>query len=339
MRVEPSLALCGLLLGCAVNIGQNDDGPSKPSSDVPALHGCLPLADRAAAVTGRISELSLPDQSTLVLADSANVDGVVSSVGFANALPDCLSASTPLSARPIVDLSALGVASVALPLAAVSGSETFLYFSAQHSDGFASDGIGVARWNAENQRFDALALLWTADRPSYGSAAARVGDWVYVLGGLPARFLSADIYLARVPSAAIAEPSAYEYWQGGGNFGPDADSALPLVEGGSAPSLAFSAARERFILLYATPFAQEITVRSGLSVSGPWSAPYVLGQCDLPSSDPSAFCGDLTLFPELSSDTEIAFTQGVASFARPAASTAQDSWTRLVRAPWPENLP
>lgn len=339
MRVEPSLALCGLLLGCAVNIGHKDDGTSKPSSDAPQLHGCLPLADRAMAVTGRILQLSLPDQSSLVVAASASIDGAESSVGFADAQPDCLSASTPLSARPIIDISMLGVASVALPLAAVSASETFLYFSAQHSDGLASDGIGVARWDADNQRFNALALLWTADRPSYGSAAAVVGDQVYVLGGLPARFLSADIYLARVASAAIAEPSAYEYWQGGGNFGPDADSALPLIEGGSAPSLAFSAARQRFILLYATPFAKEITVRSGLSVSGPWSAPHVLGLCDLPSRDPSSFCGDLTLFPELSSDTEIAFAQGVASFARPVASTAQDSWTRLVRAPWPEDLP
>jgi hypothetical protein len=339
MRVESSLALCGLLLGCAVNIGQNDGAPPKPSPDAPALHGCLPLADRAAAVTGRVSRLSLPDQSSLVLADSASVDGVASSVGFANAQPDCLSASTPLSARPIIDVSALGLSSVARPLAAVSGSETFLYFSAQHGDGFASDGIGVARWDAENQRFAALALLWTADRPSYGSAAALVGDQVYALGGLPARFLSADIYLARVPLAAIAEPSAYEYWQGGGNFGADADRAVPLVDGGRAPTLAFNAARQRFILLYATPFAKEVTVRSGLSVSGPWSAPYALGQCDLPSSDPSAFCGDLTLLADLSSDTEIVFTQGVASFSRPAGSTDQDFWTRFVRAPWPENLP
>jgi len=339
MRVEPSLGLCGLLLGCAVNIGHSDDGASKPSSDAPQLHGCLPLADRATSVNGRVSRLDLPDQSSLVLATSATIDGVTSSMGFADAQPDCLSASTPLSARPIIDVSALGLATVALPLAAVGGSETFLYFSAQHRDGFTSDGIGVARWDAENQRFDPLALLWTADRPSYGSAAAQVGDQVYVLGGLPARFLSADIYLARVSSDAIAEPSAYEYWQGGGNFGPDADSALPLVEGGSAPSLAFNAARQRFILLYATPFAKEITVRSGLAISGPWSAPYVLGQCDLPSRDPSSFCGDLTLLPEFGDDGEIAFTQGVASFTRPAASTAQDSWTRLVRAPWPENLP
>src|SRR4051812_41697868 len=109
MRVEPSFTLCGLLLGCAVNIGQNDVGTSKPSSDGPELHGCLPLADRVAAVTGHISQLSLPDQSSLVLADSASVDVAVSSVGFANAQPDCLSASTPLPARPIVDLSALGL--------------------------------------------------------------------------------------------------------------------------------------------------------------------------------------------------------------------------------------
>jgi hypothetical protein len=59
----------------------------------------------------------------------------------------------------------------------------------------------------------------------------------------------------------------------------------------------------------------------------------------LPATDPSSFCGDLALTPDLAADDEIAFTQGVASFARPAQATDQDFWTRLVRTPWPSALP
>ncbi len=160
-----------------------------------------------------------------------------------------------------------------------------------------------------------------------------------MFGGLNARFLSADVYLARVPSAQIAEPSAYEYWQGGGNYGSDPDSALPVVEGGASPSVAWDAARQRWLMLYASPLASDVTVRSGLDVSGPWSAPYTLGACDLPASDPSSFCGDLAIVPELATDGGIAFSQAVATFARPARATDQDFWTRLVRTPWPSALP
>ena len=215
----------------------------------------------------------------------------------------------------------------------------FPVLSADHADGLASDGIGVARWDADGQRFRALSLLWTADRPSYGSAAALVGDQVYVFGGLNARYLSADVYLARVPSAQITDSSAYEYWQGGGNFGADPDLAQPLVEGGQSPSVAWNATQQRWLMLYATPLANELTARSGLDISGPWSAPYTLGRCDLPSSDPSAFCGDLALVPALAPDAQIALTQGVASFARPAGASDQDFWTRLVQVPWPSALP
>jgi hypothetical protein len=338
MRAEIWLALGVLLPGCAIDIGSDAPSPAAAST-APALSGCLLLADRASTLSGRLSLVTLPDQSSLALADSATVDGQESSVGFANASSDCLSGSTPLPARPIIDVSALAAGTRARPLAAVSLDDTFVYFSAEHSDGLGSDGMGVARWDTGAQRFIALTLLWTADRPSYGSAAVLVDDEIYLLGGLAARFLAADVYLARVPSAQIDVASAYEYWQGGGNFGSDPDSALPLVEGGASPSLAFDAERQRWLMLYATPLANELTVRSGLGVTGPWSLPYTLGRCDLPSSDPGSFCGAATLLPALAGAGEIALSQEVNSFARPAQATDADFWTRLVRTPWPSALP
>ena len=164
--------------------------------------------------------------------------------------------------RPIIDASALGANVTARPLAAVSvANVVFLYFSVGHADGLASDGFGIATYDANGQDFIALPLLWTSDRPSYGSAAALVGDEVYVFGGLAARYLSADVYLARVPSAQIVNQSAYEYWQGAGVFGPNPDSAVPLVEGGTEPSVAFDSTRGRWLMLYATPLATDVTVR------------------------------------------------------------------------------
>jgi len=339
MRADASWITSLLLFGCAVHIGSESEPVPAARPPAPALSGCLPLADRATAVTGRVSWATLPDQSALVVADSATVDGATSSVGFRDAGSACLTGGSPLPARPILDLGALAVGSRGRPLAALVAGDTFLYFSADHADGLASDGIGIARWDAGRGVFIALSLLWTADRPSYGSAAALVDDEVYVLGGLGARFLAADVYLARAPSAQIAEPGAYEYWQGGGHFGPDPDRALPLVEAGLSPSLAFDAARQRWLMLYAEPLAREVKVRSGLGVSGPWSMPYTLGLCDLPTSDPGSFCADVALVPELAPDGGLAFTHGVATFSRPAQANDRDFWTRLVRAPWPSELP
>ena len=329
-----------LLAGCSVNIARESDEPAA-QEPMPAFSGCLPLADQVTALSGGVSVLALPDQRTLVVASSATVRGTESSSAFADASGECLTGSNVLAARPIIDCSKLGAALRCHPLGSVgtSPSDVFLYFSADHADDLASDGVGIAHWDAGAERFVADSLLWTSDRPNYGSAAALVEGSVYVFGGIGARFLAADVYLARAPSAQVAEPSAYEYWQGGGSFGSDPDSARPVVEGGLSPSVAFDAAHQRWLMLYATPLADRVTVRTGLGVTGPWSAPYTLGQCDLPTRDPDSFCANLALTPLVAGKGEIAFSQGVASFSRPPHTTDRDYWTRLVRAPWPSDLP
>ncbi len=342
MRAELWLLPCALalLVGCSVNIAHESDAPAAPAP-VPALSGCLPLADAASAVTGGVSILTVPDQRTLVVASSAALDGTVGSAAFGATSGSCLTHGSVLSARPIIDCSKLGATLHCRPLGSVSSTpkDVFLFFSADHSDGLGTDGVGIAHWDESAERFSADSLLWTSDRPDYGSAAALVGESVYVFGALGARFLAADVYLARVPSAQLAEPSAYEYWQGGGSFGSDPDSARPVVEGGLSPSVAWAEAQQRWLMLYATPLADSVTVRTGLGITGPWSAPHTLGRCDLPASDPSSFCANLALTPSLASKSEIAFTQGVASFSRPARATDQDFWTRLLRTPWPSELP
>ncbi len=345
MRAELVLAAClvvlGAVPGCAVNLDPDPPRAGVPD-DAPTLDGCLPLTDRVESLAGRLELMQLVDGSPLAIAASARFDGKDVTSGFTlgdSGAGDCLTGLTPLPARPLLDISSLGKSLVARPLGGVTTDAAYLYFAAENGLDLQTLGYGVARFEPDEQRFVGVRLLWTSDRPSYGSAAVVDGDFVYVFGGLAARFLAADAYVARAPLAGLTEPAAYEYWSGGGAFSPNADEAMPLVEAGTSPSVAYDVEHARWLMAYATPLGTELTVRSGLGVTGPWSLPVTLGGCDLPSVDDGAFCGDLTLVPLLAARGEIALTQAVGSFGRPEGATASDYWTRLVKAAWPAGLP
>ena len=338
MRAELSL-LALSAFGCAVNL---DPDPPRPrvSSNIAQLPGCQPLADRVDSVEGRLDLIQLSDGRPLALAAQARFDGQVRSAAFTfrdgPAFETCLSSGEPLPARPLIDTSELPGRVSASPLASVTTDQTYLYFAASDQTSFAAAGFGVARWDPAAERFVAVGFLWTADRPPYGSSAIVEGDYVYVFGGLAARFLAADAYVARAPLASLTEPSAYEYWTGGGDWSQNADAALPLVEAGTAPSVSWDAAHSRWLMAYTTPLASEVTVRSGLGVTGPWSAPVTLGRCDLPSDDTGAFCGDVVLVPALTSEGGIVATQATGTFGRVEGA---DYGTRLIGAAWPGELP
>jgi hypothetical protein len=340
MRVE-LVALGFWCAGCAIDLDPIEE-KSAPARDLPTLEGCLPLADRLDALDGRLSSAVLPDRGATLFANAARDEDGSRHLAFAIDVEDeCPEGGEPLP-TPLVDLSELEGELVAKPLSSVTldeSRETFLYFSADEPGGFASRGIGVARFSVSEARFVEPTLLWTSDRPSYGSGAAIEGNFVYVFGGLPARFLAADVYLARVPAGEVTNFAAYEYWSGGGHYDSDPDRAAPLLEGGVAPSVAFDSRHDRWLMAYSTPLSGDITLRSGLGAAGPWSAPLLIAEGDLPESDPESFCGDVTLLPALFAEDEITLGQAVGSFGRPPSATAEDFWTRLVRVPWPETLP
>jgi len=350
MRIE-RLAVIGLLgIGCGYRLDATppaapDGGPPPP------LASCAPLAGVADLVTGRLVWATLPDQRGLVIAGGATIAGqddsrafVVTEPDLAAAFADCLRSATPLPNRPAVDLSGLAPGDRAQPLASVAlASDTYLYFSALHADGLASDGFGVARWDAAAAQFRDPVLLWTADRPSYGSGAVFDGTSVYVFGGLNDGYLSAEMFLARVAPDQVAVPAAYAYWRGGGAWDPDPDAAAPFAGGGAAPTVAWDAARNRWLVAYVDPLATEISLRSGLGPGGPWSMPVSLGSCALPAQDPGALCGDVVLYPSSPAANpggpELLLAQGVVTFSRPPGVPDSTYTTRLVQAPWPAALP
>jgi len=328
-----------LCLSCSVNL-ESASTDATSHVDVPSLESCRPFGDSVSALEGRLVPFESSDGTPLWLATSAAIGDQISTATLSAFDPaQCLMGANEFGATPALDVSAIGTDLSGRPMGSVTTDTAYLFFSADHTDGLTSAGYGIARWDAHVSRFVALGLLWTADRPSYGSAAVVDGEWLYVFGGLAARFLAADVYLARAPLAAIATPAAYEYWAGGGAWTASADQALPLVEGGSMPSVSYDASHQRWLLAYTTPLSTEISIRSGIGVTGPWSAPYVLGRCALPLNDREAFCGDIVLTRRAPSARELLITQSVSSFDRPVQSPPADYWTRLLLAPWPSKLP
>jgi hypothetical protein len=329
----------GLCFGCAIDISAESAHQSNPDVSVPAIQKCEPRLQGVDTIEGRLDSARLPDGRLLLVAGAATIGTQTTNAGIlVTRSGDCPRAESLLAAQ-IIDVTPLTNDLQAVPLAVLTTDPVYAYFSTLHADGTPGDGIGIARYEPSAGKFKALGWLWTRDRPGYGSAAVLQGNVVYVFGGKDARFLSADIYVARVSLAQIDQPAAYEYWEGGGNWASDADLAAPLVEGGVHPSVAWNSVHQRWLMAYATPLARQITVRTGLDVKGPWSAPVPFAACDLPANDDQTFCDDIVLHPLLSEPGDVVVSHGVRSFDRSARAALEDYETRILYAAWPVELP
>lgn len=338
-----ALAAAAALAGCRVAL---DDAIEQdtPAPSVSVLEACPPLPSEGDALEARLA--SLPGapfgvEGALVVADAARGGPR----GFAVRGSPCDPGEVALPAAPILDASPLGPGVIARPTSLVAaGGTAYAFFAAERPDsgaafGFAEVGRGLARWDGAAGAFVDPVLLWASDRPSYGSGAAASADYLYAYGGLAARFLSADVYVARVATARAAEPGAWEYWSGGGVWAPAADAAWPMVEGGTDPSVGYHAGLERWLLAYSTPLGAEVTVRTGLGPSGPWSRPYLAARCALPFVDEESFCTHVVLHAAYASEDSIGLSHGVGSFHRVPSAPPEAYRTRWGWLPLPAGLP
>ena len=309
-------------------------GAAPPPPPAPLELESCKLFPQLDGLTGLARPVTLLDGRELTIAAHPDFEGETASGAF-EGTARCGASAAPFATRPLIDASQYGADGTATPRGGFSTDAAYVFFSLDR--GFDSQGTGIARYDADAAAFVAEAMLWTSDRPSYGSAAIVDGDYVYVYGGLPARFLAADVYLARARLDRVSHPNAYEYFQGGGEWAADADLAGPLLEGGATPSVMWHAEAERYLMAYTTPLAREITLRSGLGPAGPWSRPLALGACALPF--PDAFCNEVAFLPAFAGEGEVALAQTVAHFEAPAGSKPADSWTQLVTGPLPTELP
>lgn len=328
-RLAGALA-AALLAGCETSLPGGDLGAPataapEASAPPPVLPACRPFASvpGVTAVTGAMRSIPEADGGALVIVDDAVAgDAGVTALGLAvpagEGVNDCLAGAS---------LTARGRVSVFDPPSptALSGVTSDAGASLYYVDP-TSGGVGVATRDPASGAFrPAPALLWTADRPAFGAAAVASGGDVFAIGCLSARFLDADCYAARVPVGAVFDLAAYDYAVGGGRYSPRVDDAWPMTQGGTSVDLAFVAARGEWLLAYAPPLATKIEARTGVSPTGPWSAPFDVTACELADAD--MFCSGVHLHPALASPP------GTLALSYAAATLSGDAAARRAAEP------
>jgi hypothetical protein len=327
-----------LVPACATTLPGGDLGESDTSADAgsPALAvlpGCMPFHALAGvdAVTGGMRSITEPDGSVLFIADDAvagttDVPALALSAPASVTVADCLAAAIVPGTAPAsaVDPPTL------TPLSGVTVATTTLLYYVDPTYG----SVGVSAQSPTDGLFRPIgSLLWTFDRPEYGTAAVASGGDIYAIGCISDRFLDADCYVAQVasaPSSSTGDESQYGYYIGAGAWSPRVDDAWPVTSGGTAMDVAWLAGPGRWLMAFVSPLGTTIEVRSGLTPEGPWSAPISLGTCDL--ADPDMFCGNIHLHPQ------VAVPAGSVALSYAAASLSSDVASRQAAEPdkwWP----
>jgi hypothetical protein len=203
-------------------------------------------------------------------------------------------------------------------------------------------GYGVAIQNGATGRFTPTStLLWSADRPSYGTSAIVAGGWLYVHGCKSNSPLTDDCYVARADPASLDSTAAYSYWTGS-DWSSDPDDSVPVARAGGTVSVRPDpAGKPRYLMTYVEPFGASLMARSAIAPEGPWSAPVVLAQCALDPSIPGAFCGGGEQHPQVvpAAVGQLVLSYDDRTFATDAGANVAGFWPKLVAVDVPETLP
>ena len=340
-RASLRLICCGLLALAGCTLPRDaDSGGSDATVSPDVISGCALFAGSTTAISVGAS-VALPNGATLWTFDAAFVsggrsDGVAAVAQIqANGCPGTLAGAAAALPANGTDTD------FAKPLDLVRvGDDVWQFyetwqFAAGAPFGVKTTGRGVARWDAAQGRFiRAAALLWTADRPPFGSAALGDGGWVYAYGCNAADSgWSRACYVARAPEAQLANGAAWQYATAVNTFTANIDDAQPILTGVGDIAVRRHA-DGRLLVTYFKPLDTVLQVRAALAPTGPFSAPHPLATCDAP---PNAFCVGAAQHPELDLDAAtIAVTYARASFD-PLADVVR--WPRLALLPLPADLP
>jgi hypothetical protein len=325
------VVVLGAALGaCAVPL-HDDGGGGGAASDgaapLPVAGGCRPFRGLASSVSGAVHSTPTATGLLFVVDDAtvagADVPALALEAPAGASLDDCLGAAALAGGTPS---SALPASLAPQAMLTVNGATSLFYAE-------AGGGYGVTALGAT-----AGTPLWTSDRPAYGTAAVVSGDDAYVMGCVGARFLDGDCFVARVPAGSLGDPSAYAYSVGGGRWTARVGDAFPVTSGGTDVDVAWLPDQRRWLLAYVPPLGTTITVRSGLSPAGPWSAPIDVATCDL--ADPDMFCAGLRLHPAVAAPPgTIALSYAPATFSADAGARRAGNpdawWPRIVALPLP----
>lgn len=208
---------------------------------------------------------------------------------------DCVTlthAQTGGVARPLLPVSGDPDEAMVWPttmVAAVPGQVHFFYASMTVAqEPFAVRFVGLAR-------FDTVSLAGVRTGPdpvlgssfwppSYGITGARAleqGGDVYVF--LQSADVARQVRLARVPKGQIEDVTAYTYWDATAQaFTPDFGTASTVVSEPWAqmPSeVSWNAYLGKWTMVYSTALGRKLAIRTADQLTGPWSGPRTLFDC------------------------------------------------------------
>jgi hypothetical protein len=171
---------------------------------------------------------------------------------------------------------------------------------------------------------------------SFGSAALRVGEFVYVYGyeekpGKP--FPARRMVVARVPADKLADFGAWRFHSAGG-WAADTKTIAPLAGGlATEYSVSYLPGLKRYAAVYTqNGLGDRIVGRFAASPEGPWSDPVLLYRCPEMARDKKVFSYAAKAHPQLADEDELVISYCVNSFdLAPVLNDASLYWPTFVR--------
>ncbi|WP_406356661.1 DUF4185 domain-containing protein [Streptomyces sp. NBC_00658] len=164
---------------------------------------------------------------------------------------------------------------------------------------------------------DQRAVADPSRRVLFGTTAVDAGDWTYVFGGDDGQAASrpaSQAYVARVPRGGLAEPGAWEYWDGS-RWAVRAPPKPVLGDGRSTGvGSAFSVVRDDgtyvlFTMAAGAAGLTTVTLYWACSPTGPWHGPTRSFSPSLPQGEVAAY--NPQVHPELSDGNRLVLSYDV----------------------------
>jgi hypothetical protein len=317
----------------------------------PIVHGCTPLRtiEPALALAGELRSIG-EDGGALWIADQAALpDAGGAAAAFfipAGARANC-DDWTASPTAPAFEPSPLAPDGLLSPLEVIATPGGLgLYYELFVSDstrplGLRELGIGLAMRDASSGRFVPTdELLFSPDRPSYGTSALLVGTTAYVYGCASSGAFSANCFVARAEVESLTSTTGYSYWTGE-DWSSEIDDATPITQASGTVAVRGDPTGEaRYIMTFVPPLGSTLMAQSAPAPEGPWSASVTLGTCDLANAGEGAFCAGGQQHPELSGASGLLIlSYEAASFATDAGASGTAFWPRIVALDVPSSLP
>jgi hypothetical protein len=201
--------------------------------------------------------------------------------------------------------------------------------------GLTELGTGIGRWDGASRRIvvsDALPPRFPTD-VDLGDDSIVIGSDAFLWGCPIPGYLTRMCILGRVNAV-----DTVQLFEGNGQWAAGARSADPVrvfVAGPWISSVTADSARGGLLHVFTADFGSTLQFQrqAELRPEGSWSDPDSLASCDLPPSDPAAFCMGPVVHTELADPTrpsELVVSYDVKTTASSPLPGADPYWPRLA---------